>query len=427
MPVQEQRGSRAVAARPSKRALSRLRADSGARTQAEIRRGPVAFQVTALFVGLAVLPLIPGGRIIAGVPWQSTAIWATTLLAGTWGAYFVHRAVGPATRAFVVAEVIETGIFAHGSAALAGLSVQAASIWWLVYFALCVFQGSGMGARGRDAVILGTAPFTAAAVAHARTHTVVDTVAALFVGGLGFIAWGALAKGADRSLLDAAEREALEERLAELERERDRDRTETERRHLGMELHDGLGATLTAARLMAQAVRDEASHPSHAERGAIFDQLDETLREGLVDLRLALSALDREVVGWTELFARVRRQGSEMCGAASIRFAMFVDVGDAGEAAPEIRMTVLRLVQESVTNAARHADATNVEVRVTREARGLVIGVEDDGVGMREARTHDGRGLDNMRRRVHALGGTITLSARDGGGTRVRAFLPCSW
>ncbi|MDB4992936.1 MAG: two-component sensor histidine kinase [Myxococcaceae bacterium] len=194
-------------------------------------------------------------------------------------------------------------------------------------------------------------------------------------------------------------------------------RVEDERKRIAMDLHDGVGATLTSARLMTQAAR--RSH----DRDDALDALESTLQEGLSDLRIALWSLDEEDIGWPPLFARLRRQCSDMCAAASIRFEMNIDVTDVEDPSPVVRMTVLRLVKEAVTNVLRHAQATRLAIRVTRVGHELSIAIEDDGVGAVAPRP-DGRGLGNMQRRARDAGGTLAVEARDGGGTRVLALLP---
>jgi signal transduction histidine kinase len=196
-------------------------------------------------------------------------------------------------------------------------------------------------------------------------------------------------------------------------------RVEDERKRIAMDLHDGVGATLTSARLMTQVARRAD------DRENALDALESTLQEGLSDLRIALLCLDEEDAGWPLLFARLRRQCADTCAAAGLRFEMIVDIGDAEDPSPVVRMTVLRLIQEAVTNVLRHARATSLVVRATRVGHDLAIAVEDDGVGA-TAPHGDGRGLGNMHRRVQDAGGTFAFERRDGGGMRVLALLPFS-
>ena len=83
-----------------------------------------------------------------------------------------------------------------------------------------------------------------------------------------------------------------------------------------------------------------------------------------------------------------------------------------------------RVVQESLTNVLRHAGPTTAEVAVEQEGESLVVRVQDGGRGGPAEPTGAARGLAGMRRRVEAVGGSLTVGPRDGGGYRVEARLP---
>jgi signal transduction histidine kinase len=88
---------------------------------------------------------------------------------------------------------------------------------------------------------------------------------------------------------------------------------------------------------------------------------------------------------------------------------------------PEIESTIYRLVQEALTNVAKHANARNVRVAVIASGTGVSVEVKDDGVGF--AAPISGFGLAGMRERVHLVGGTLTVDSGKQG-TLVRAELP---
>ena len=93
---------------------------------------------------------------------------------------------------------------------------------------------------------------------------------------------------------------------------------------------------------------------------------------------------------------------------------------------PEIETALYRVMQEALTNVARHARATQVGVGLERRGRSVVATVEDDGAGfdVDEAR-HSGRlGLIGMTERIDLLGGRLTIESSTAGGTTVRAEIP---
>jgi signal transduction histidine kinase len=89
---------------------------------------------------------------------------------------------------------------------------------------------------------------------------------------------------------------------------------------------------------------------------------------------------------------------------------------------PTMAEAVLRLVQEALTNSARHADAGTVRVRLHRDGQRLAISVEDDGRVRGDI--HEGNGLSGMRERLAAAGGTLVLSTTPRGALRIDASLP---
>ena len=94
------------------------------------------------------------------------------------------------------------------------------------------------------------------------------------------------------------------------------------------------------------------------------------------------------------------------------------------------RIAVFRIVQEAVTNALRHAQATALEVSVSRVPDGTLIRVQDDGRGFdvhaRLTPSASGMGLFGMRERVHGLGGTFSIESQPGHGTLIHAHIPAT-
>lgn len=179
---------------------------------------------------------------------------------------------------------------------------------------------------------------------------------------------------------------------------------ERERARIGRELHDEVGQALTGVALELRAGELEAAQEALTAAADGVREIMQGLRpEALEDfgLRGALLAL---------------------ASAAPVRVRRWL--GDELPAlAPETELVVYRVVQEALTNVARHAQAREVvlSARAT-PAGGLVVEVVDDGVGRRGA--SPGTGLAGMRERALLAGGTLMVSDRDGGGTVVRLEVP---
>jgi signal transduction histidine kinase len=214
-----------------------------------------------------------------------------------------------------------------------------------------------------------------------------------------------------------AERNALTRRLIAVQDE--------ERRHLARELHDEFGQSLTAIAAQAAAAAHTAEHecPSLLQECRGISRttagMMETLRGALVRLRppdieelgLAVS-LESLVANWNG-FEKGRT-----------RFDIAV-MGKVDDLPPSICASLYRIAQEAITNAAKHAQARCVQLRLDAGPTDIVLSVEDDGeaTGGRLA-PKPGMGLLGMQERVVSLGGTLLFERPATGGTRLIATIP---
>jgi len=207
---------------------------------------------------------------------------------------------------------------------------------------------------------------------------------------------------------------------------------EAERKVLARELHDELGQYLNVIKLDAVGIRDDgqaSQTATHRRAGTIVENcnhihgaLATLIRElrptGLDELGLA-AALEHCVETW-----RPRLPG------VSLRLDI---AGDFGALPESITVTLYRLVQEALTNVAKHAAARNVDVRLRRAgargARGadddrIEVAVSDDGAGTSSGMPTRGLGLIGMRERVRALQGTLAFKSSPGQGFELTARIP---
>jgi two-component system sensor histidine kinase UhpB len=203
-----------------------------------------------------------------------------------------------------------------------------------------------------------------------------------------------------------------------------------ERTRIAHELHDELGQCVTAIHADAVAIRqaDEAS-AARESAAAIADAATQikTLLRGMLQ-RLRPAALDTIGLGaaLSDLVASFRQRHTAVVCRLRIDPAA-TDLKD------DAAMAVYRLVQEGLTNVARHAHATHVEVDVamdtTRQSAdagtaSLRVALSDDGVGFDPEPAAPGWGLIGMRERVRGLGGEVRIESAIGKGTRILAQVP---
>ncbi len=201
---------------------------------------------------------------------------------------------------------------------------------------------------------------------------------------------------------------------------------EQERRRIARDLHDVIGQALTAVKLNLEALRrDPGGRPSDSDLRrsiAIVDQAMRDIRDVAIDLRPAI--LDD-----LGLVAAVRWYVSRQGRLVGYRTRFTADVIPPG-LGDELESACFRVLQEALTNVARHSQARHVRVELRRMQGDLVLVVEDDGVGfdVLRARRRAGRqphlGLTGMSERICTIGGSIEITSAPGRGTRISARFP---
>lgn len=183
---------------------------------------------------------------------------------------------------------------------------------------------------------------------------------------------------------------------------------ENERRRIARELHDQAGQVLTAAKIQLDLEgRQEASELVGKALAQVRD-LSNLLRPSVLDDLGLVPALR----GLVDDFGR------------RTRIETSLHISDPfGSVAPDLQVVVYRVVQESLTNVARHAEATHVRVDLEQTNGHVRLSIEDDGRGIAGQPTPQ-LGLLGMRERVTALGGTIATGGLPGKGFRVEAVIP---
>ncbi|MEV4874430.1 sensor histidine kinase [Streptomyces cyaneofuscatus] len=196
-----------------------------------------------------------------------------------------------------------------------------------------------------------------------------------------------------------------------------------ERLRIARELHDSLTHSISIVKLQASV----AVHLAH-KRGAEVDPallaIQEAGGEAMRELRATLEILRAD--GPEEPAATgLERIGelAERARTAGIALSVSVE-GDERPLPADIDRTAYRIVQEALTNVARHGDRARTAVRLGYTERALTVAVVDEGPCSAGADITPGTGLTGMRERVAALGGTLTTGPRTGGGFAVHAELP---
>jgi len=197
---------------------------------------------------------------------------------------------------------------------------------------------------------------------------------------------------------------------------------EAERRHLARELHDEIGQVLTALKFMLETVRGLPAgkiRGTLCEAQALIAELMTRVHDLSVDLRPAM--LDD-----LGLLPALRWQFERYTARTAVQVA-YAHAGVERRFPAAVETAAYRIVQEALTNVARHAGVQEVAVRLAADQRVLRLEIEDRGAGFApkgvEAHGRAG-GLAGMRERALLLGGRLDVTAASGSGTRITAELP---
>ncbi len=242
---------------------------------------------------------------------------------------------------------------------------------------------------------------------------------------------------ADRRLLEDIARQAgvavhAVRLTADLQHSRERLVTtrEEERRRLRRDLHDGLGSTLAALHLQAGVIRTLMQRDLAAADTEVLD-LQAEIRAAIADIRRLVYALRPPTLDELGLVGAIRQYAAQYDtpnrseGEPGSDLRVAVEAPEQLPALPAaVEVAAYRIVQEALTNAARHAQARSCRICLSLlSGHDLQIEITDDGVGLpKEPRA--GVGLLSMHERAAEVGGTCVVEPAPGRGTRVRVNLP---
>lgn len=200
---------------------------------------------------------------------------------------------------------------------------------------------------------------------------------------------------------------------------------EEERKRIAREIHDDLGQNLLALRIDISILHARTSngHPRlHKRASMLLNTLDATIKSvksiinGLRPFELELglqAAVEWQLKGF-------ERTSGVACELSIIEAALAYPMGE------EQTLTIFRILQEALSNIARHSHATKVAVTLSRNDRTFSMTVKDNGVGIypRDRRKTNAFGIMGIKERMSSLGGELIIDSSDGNGTVLSIFIP---
>ncbi len=190
-----------------------------------------------------------------------------------------------------------------------------------------------------------------------------------------------------------------------------------ERQRLARNLHDAVNQSLFSAGLIAEVLpRLWERNPQEGLRS--LEDLRRLTRGAQADMRLLLAELRPSTLTDAELSDLLRLLGNALAGRTNIPFS--VTVVGKGKLPADVQVALYRLCQESLSNIAKHAGASQVGIQLQYEAGAVELRIRDDGRGFDPDQTPPGHyGLSMMRERAAAIGAALSITSRPGHGTEI--------
>lgn len=204
---------------------------------------------------------------------------------------------------------------------------------------------------------------------------------------------------------------------------------EEERRQLAVELHDGIGQSLTAAKYSVDNILMNLDNPD-VDIKALVRSGARILKGGISDIRQMQVALRPRILDELGAIAAIKwfcREFSRIY--TEIRLDLHIDLTEAQISDP-LKPTVFRIIQEALNNAAKYSEGSRISLSFAGKSDALILEIKDNGIGfdleavLSSGEMNRGLGLDSMRERAELCGGRFKILTAPGKGTAVHALWP---
>jgi signal transduction histidine kinase len=200
---------------------------------------------------------------------------------------------------------------------------------------------------------------------------------------------------------------------------------EQERARIARDVHDHLGQALTALRMDVAELRRRMDRGDVAAVAARLGEMNALIDTATDDVRRVASELRPPLVDDIGIVEAIKTYAADFCRRVPLRLTVRLD-GEAVAVSEDQAIALFRILQEALTNVARHAGASHVGVALACMNGVVQLEVRDDGRGLppEQERSRRALGIVGMRDRARFLGGDLTVSSMPGRGTTVTAHIP---
>jgi len=206
---------------------------------------------------------------------------------------------------------------------------------------------------------------------------------------------------------------------------------EEESKRIGRELHDGLAQTLSAIKVWVESIRVQTSgKTTSGDLGSALDAVVDLAQRAIEDIRRISRNLRPSILDDLGILATISWLCQEFEAIYSGIKALKQIRIEEKDVPESLKITIFRILQEALNNAAKHSHADQLQVSLNRDGNGIELIITDNGVGFdradkrSDAPPDGGLGLDSMRERCKLSGGTFSIRSDAGIGTTIRARWP---
>ncbi|GLR19856.1 sensor histidine kinase [Portibacter lacus] len=184
------------------------------------------------------------------------------------------------------------------------------------------------------------------------------------------------------------------------------------RTKISSDIHDDVGSLLSGLAMQAEVM---SYSPKDEEQKEQLDEISETSRLVIENLRDTVWAIDSRKDRYENLISRMQNHAEQSLGLAGLNFEFVLSgFSDSQKIDPKNRQNVYLIFKEAINNIHKHSDATEVIIKFSKTISGLELSIKDNGTKATQASKSDGQGLSNMEMRAEQIGGKLTISDEDG-------------
>jgi len=199
-----------------------------------------------------------------------------------------------------------------------------------------------------------------------------------------------------------------------------------EKERIAREIHDGIATEFAGILAYSEKGAGQLARGANPEDiAALLVRIEDAARTGMRELRSIIWAVGPDYEAARFLFPYIKRYTNDLLSTVGIDLTVTQEgLSNGVVLSPNLRLAIMRIIQEACHNIMKHSDATEAEITFRAEDGQLELTIEDNGKGFDPAAVSDGNGLRNIRKRAEESGGNLTFESIQEKGTKIRVALP---